>query len=146
MKNVAIAAFIILLMAQCSQRKLEVSPTVAKLIGTWQLIEPDSTYTTTLVFVLDTANPPRDVIHFLANGKSAINTYNAFLSAAVDGFMVVTDVGSTKIGGSPDATKAEQTYLTNLRAVVRYDMPADNRLQLYHGGDKPGKLVYRRID
>ena len=145
MKNVVIAAVVVLLLAQCSQGKLEVPPSIQKLVGTWQLTEPDSTYAVTLVFALDTANPPRDITHFLANGKSSINTYNAFLSAGVDGFMVVTDVVSTQIGGSPDATQREQTYLNSLRNVVQFKMPTDNLLRLLHGGTKPGTLVYKRI-
>jgi len=144
MRNALIAVFAILLMTQCSREKREVAPNVAKLVGTWQLVEPDSAYAVTLLLALDTANPPNDIIHFKANGKSAINTYDAFLSAAVDGYMIVTSVGSTKIGGPPEATNVEQTYFNGLRAVVRYELPTDNRLRLYYGGDKPGVLVYKK--
>lgn len=145
MKNWAMAAFVMLLTTQCSREKREVAPGVAKLAGTWQLAGPDSSYAITLLLALDTTNPPNDVIHFKANGQSAINTYNAFLSAAVDGLMVVTSVGSTKMVGTPEATRIEQTYFSNLRAVVRYELPTDNRLRLLYGGDKPGVLVYGRI-
>lgn len=145
MKNWAIAAFVMLLTTQCSREKREVAPGVAKLVGTWQLAGPDSSYAVTLLLALDTANPPNDIIHFKANGQSAINTYTAFLSAAVDGLMVITSVGSTKVAGPPEATKIEQTYFTNLRAVVRYELPTDNQLRLLYGGDKPGVLVYEKI-
>lgn len=146
MKSLLIAVCIILLMAQCGRAEREVAPGVAKLVGTWQLIGPDSAYAVTLVLALDTANPPNDVIHLKANGQSAINGYTAFLSAAADGLMVVTSLISTKIGGSPGATTVEQAYFTNLRAVVRYELPADNRLRLYYGGDKPGVLIYKKIN
>ena len=146
MKHTLIAAFMVLLMAQCSQEKREVAPNIAKLVGTWKLVEPDSAYAVTLALALDTANPPNDIVHFKANGKSAINTYNGFLSAAVDGLMVVTSVGSTKMGGSPDALTAEQAYLTNLRNVVRYELPTDSRLRLYYGGQKSGVLTYSRTN
>ncbi|GAB3642179.1 META domain-containing protein [Spirosoma arcticum] len=145
MKTTLLAAFVILLMTQCSREEREVAPSVAKLVGTWQLVEPDSAYAVTLLLALDTANPPNDIIHFKANGKSAINTYNASLSAAVDGLMVVTSVGSTKIGGSPEATTVEQAYFASLRDVVRYELPTDNRLRLYYGGNKSGVLVYKKI-
>lgn len=147
MKNWVIATFVMLLMmTQCSREKRGVAPGVAKLAGTWQLAGPDSSYAVTLLLALDTTNPPNDVIHFKANGQSAINTYNAFLSAAVDGLMVVTSVaGSTKMAGTPEATRIEQLYFTNLLAVVRYELPTDNRLRLLYGGDKPGVLVYERI-
>lgn len=145
MRTILLASFVILLMAQCSREEREVAPNVAKLVGTWQLVAPDSAYAVTLLLALDTVNPPNDIIHFKASGKSAINTYTAFLSAAVDGLMVVTSVGSTKIGGSPEATAVEQAYFSSLRDVVRYELTTDNRLRLYHGGDRPGVLVYRKI-
>ena len=145
MKNVVIAVLAILLIVQCSSDKREVAPGVAKLVGTWQLIEPHSPYENTLLLALDTANPPNDVIHFKVNGKSAINTYHGFLSAAVDGMMVFTGIGSTRMGGSPEALHVEQTYLNSLKAVVRYELPTDNRLRLYHGGEIPGVLVYNKI-
>lgn len=132
-------------LAQCREDKREIAPGVAKLVGTWQLVEPDSSYATTLVLALDTANPPNDVIHFMATGKSAVNTYNGFLSAAADGLLVFTNVGSTKIGGPPEVTKFEQTYFNNLRTTVRYELPTDNRLRLIHGGDKAGVLVYKKV-
>ena len=148
MRNAVVAAFVIGLMAQCSQEKREVAPSVAKLVGTWQLIEiePDSSYAVTLRLALDTANPPNDIIHFEASGQSAINTYTAFLSAAVDGYMVVTSVGSTKMAGPPKAMTAEQAYFANLRAVVRYELPTDNQLRLYYGGDKAGVLAYKKTN
>lgn len=145
MKHIAIAVFAILLMTQCSREEREIAPAVAKLVGTWQLAGPDSSYAVTLLLALDTANPPNDIIHFKASGQSGINSYNAFLSAAVDGLMVFTSVNATKMADPPPTTQVEQTYLTNLRAVVRYDLPSDNQLRLYYGGDKPGVLVYRRV-
>ena len=145
MKHIAIAAFAILLMTQCSPDKREVPPTIGKLVGTWQLTGPDSSYAVTLRLALNPANPPKDITHFEASGQSAINSYNAFLSAAVDGLMVVTSVNATERGGPLVAMQVEQTYFTNLRAVVRYDVPTDNRLRLYFGGDKPGVLTFRRM-
>lgn len=145
MKTALLAALTILLLVQCNREERGVAPGVAQLVGTWQLVTPDSAYAVTLLLALDTANPPNDIVHFKANGKSAINTYNAFLSAAVDGLMVVTNVASTKIGGSSEATTVEEAYFTSLRTVVRYELSADNRLRLYYGGDKPGVLVYRKV-
>ncbi|MBC3783631.1 META domain-containing protein [Spirosoma utsteinense] len=145
MKQAILAAFVILSLAQCNQEKREVAPSVAKLAGTWQLLGPDSTYATTLVFALDTANPPNDIIHFSAAGKAAVNTYNGFLSAAVDGLMIFTSVGSTKIAGPPAAMQFEQLYLASLREVVRFELPTDSQLRLLHGGEKPGILVYKRV-
>lgn len=144
MRYVAVTMLVVLMLTQCRPDKREVAPSVAKLVGTWRLAGPDSTYAVTLVLALDTANPPNDIIHFEASGQSAVNTYTGFLSAAVDGLMVVTGIGSTKLAGPPEATRTEQAYFTNLRAVVRYDLPADNQLRLYYGGDKPGVLVYKK--
>lgn len=145
MKHIAIAAFAILLLTRCSPDRREVPPSVAKLVGAWQLTGPDSSYAVTLRLALNPANPPKDITHFEASGQSAVNSYNAFLSAAVDGLMVVTSVNATERGGPLPAMQAEQTYFTNLRAVVRYDMPSDNQLRLYFGGVKPGVLAFRRV-
>ncbi|WP_080237597.1 META domain-containing protein [Spirosoma rigui] len=145
MRNIIVAAFVILLLTQCGEDKREVAPGVARLVGTWRLAAPDSSYATTLIFALDTANPPKDIIHFSASGKAAVNTYDAFLSAAVDGLMVFTSVGSTKLAGSPQALQFEQTYFTSLSDVVRFELPTDNRLRLYHGGEKGGLLEYIRV-
>ena len=144
MKHITIAAFAILLMTQCRPDNREVSASVTKLVGTWQLTGRDSSYAVTLRLALNPANPPKDITHFEASGQSAVNSYNAFLSAAVDGLMVVTSVNATERGAAPAAMQVEQTYFTSLRAVVRYNMPSDNQLRLYYGGDKPGVLVYRR--
>lgn len=145
MKTALLAALVMLLLVQCNREQDAVAPGIAKLVGTWQLVKPDSAYAITLRLALDTANPPNDVIHFEANGKSAVNTYTAFLSAASDGLLVVTNVTSTKIGGSSEATTVEQAYFTSLRTVVRYELSGDNQLKLYHGGDKSGVLVYNKI-
>lgn len=135
-----------MVLQSCEREDPALSPKIAQLVGTWRLLEPASMYDVTLVFALDSANPPNDVTPFKANGKSAVNTYNAFLSAALDGLMIVTNLGSTKIGGSPEATRFEQTYFENLQAVVRYELTNTNRLRLFYGGAKSGVLVYERVN
>ena len=130
----------------CRKEAVMVSPKIAELVGTWQLVEPVSVDVVTLTFALDMANPPRDVTPFRASGKSAINTYNTFLSAAVDGLMIIVNLSSTELGGLPATVQLEQTYYRNLRAVVRYEITANDQLRLFHGGSTPGVLVYKRIN
>ena len=109
-------------------------------------VEPDSTYSVTLIFALDTANPPHDVTPFLASGKSSVNTYTVRLFATIDGTLSADNLGSTKIAGDPSATKFEQRYFTNLKAVVRYELASPSKLRLYHGGEEPHVMVYEKVN
>lgn len=142
-----VALVSLLIIFQCCKGEDPVlSPKVAQLVGTWQLVEPDSSYNVTLEFALDSANPPNDVTPFKAKGKSSVNAYDGFFSAAVDGLMILVRLGNTEIAGSLEATQFEKAYFESLRNVVRYEVTDKNRLRLFHGGTKPGILVYKRIE
>ncbi len=146
MKRTTIAVFISLLLSltRCGSKEVVLAPQITSLIGTWRLVEPDSSFAVTLVFAYDTANPPHDVTPFLSSGKSPINDYTLRLFATIDGMMSADDLSSTKRGGTTEAMNVEQTYYKNLRAVARYEL-ASNRLRLYHGGDLPRVLVYEKV-
>lgn len=148
MKQSTLVALVslLILFQSCKGEDPVLSPKIAQLIGTWQLVEPDSTYNVTLEFALDSANPPNDVTPFKAKGKSSVNAYDAFLSAAVDGLMFLVRLGSADMAGTPQATQFEKTYFESLRTVVRFEVTDKNRLRLFHGGTKPGILVYKRIN
>ena len=144
LKLISIALPLFLVMAQCRSSETELAPKIAGLIGTWKLVEPDSAYATTLVFALDIAHPPRDITSFKAKGKSAVNAYSLNLFAAVDGMMMADQLSSTDMAGTAAATQFEQRYFKNIKSVARYELPSDNRLLLYHGGDQPRVLVYEK--
>lgn len=137
---------IVLLASQCSQKEAVVAPKIASLIGTWKLIDPDSPYDVTLTFAYDSANPPHDITPFLANGKASINTYTLRLFATLDGMLVADNLASTYVSGSPEAMTFEQAYLTNLKAVVRYDVTSDDYLRVYHAGAQPHVMIYKRMN
>ena len=139
-----ISLFLLLVTSQCSQRETVLAPQITNLIGTWRLIEPDSSYAVTLQFTYDTANPPHDVTPFLASGKSSVNEYTLRLFATLDGMLSADDLSSTKKAGTTAAMTFEQTYFTNLQAAARYKLTAANRLELYHGGAQPHVLVYEK--
>lgn len=139
------ACLLLLFTTQCSKKDLSVPPTIAALIGTWQLIEPDSTYGVTLQFAYDPRNPPQDITPFNAGGKSAVNAYTVRLFATIDGTLTADKLGSTEIAGSPKAMQFEQTYYANLKAVARYELSTQTQLRLYHGGQQPGVLVYEKM-
>lgn len=130
----------------CKSKDIVLSPKIASLVGTWRLVEPDSSYPVTLVFALDTDNPPLDITPFLANGKSSVNDYSVRLFATIDGMMSADGLGSTKKAGSLEATAFEQRYFTNLRAVVRFDLVTPDRLRLQHGGESPHFMIYERTN
>ena len=130
----------------CRSKDVVLAPQIASLVGTWRLVEPDSSYTVTLTFALDTANPPLDITPFLANGKSSVNDYNVRLFATIDGMMSSENLGSTKKAGTLKATEFEQRYFTNLRAVVRFDMITPDKLRLRHGGESPHFMIYERVN
>ena len=145
MKNVTILSLLLLLVtSRCGQKETVLAPQITNFIGTWRLIEPDSSYVVTLQFAYDTANPPHDVTPFLASGKASVNDYTLRLFATLDGMLSADDLISTKKAGTTAAMTFEQTYLMNLQAVVRYKLTADNRLELYHGGAQPHVLVYEK--
>jgi hypothetical protein len=139
-----ITSFIVL--NGCKSKDVILSPQIANLVGSWRLVEPDSSYTVTLSFALDTANPPLDITPFLATGKSSVNDYNLRLFATIDGMMSADNLGSAEKAGTPEATKFEQRYFTNLKAVVRFDMITPDKLRLQHGGESPHVMIYKRIN
>lgn len=130
----------------CRSKDIVLAPQIANLVGTWKLVEPDSSYAVTLVFALDTANPPLDITPFLASGKSSVNDYNVRLFATIDGVMSAENLGSTEKAGTPEATKFEERYFKNLKAVVRFEMLTPDRLRLQHGGESPYAMIYRRLN
>jgi heat shock protein HslJ len=130
----------------CKSKDVILAPQIANLVGTWRLVEPDSSYQVTLTFALDTANPPLDITPFLANGKSSVNDYSVRLFATIDGVMSAENLGSTERAGTPEATTFEQRYFTNLKAVVRFDMITPDRLRLQHGGESPHVMIYKRVN
>ncbi|MVM29874.1 META domain-containing protein [Spirosoma sp. HMF4905] len=144
--GIACLVLITLMTSQCRKAEPELAPKIAELIGTWQLIESDSAYTVTLTFALDTDNPPHDITSFKASGKSSVNAYNVNLFAAIDGMMLADQFGSTKIAGSPDAMQFEQQYFKNLKAAARFELPTTTQLRVYHGGDLPRVLVYKKLN
>ncbi|MCK8491969.1 MULTISPECIES: META domain-containing protein [Spirosoma] len=146
MKRRQLMAFVILLMlAGCGKREHVVPPSLAKLVGTWQLIEPDSSYAVTLTFTYDNNNPPIDITPFIINGQSSVNTYTARMFATVDGTMQINEVVRTEKAGSAAAMQFEESYLANLKTVVRFESPTENRIHLFHGGAKSGVLVYKKL-
>ena len=130
----------------CRSKDVILAPQIANLVGTWRLTGPDSSYAVTLVFALDTANPPLDITPFLASGKSSVNDYSVRLFATIDGMMSAENLVSTKKAGTLEATQFEQRYLTNLKAVVRFDMITPDKLRLQHGGESPHVMYYERIN
>lgn len=148
MTNILIAMLCVLMLTTGCRRDNDpvVPPKVAQLTGTWKLVSQPSAYAVTLTFELDTANPPRDITPFRASGESSVNTYNARMSAAVDGTILFYQLGSTKKAGAPAAMQFEQTYLTSLQAVVRYEFTSPTQLVLRYGGETPGTLLYDKIN
>lgn len=144
--GVVIASLLLLLLTQCGPKESVVAPNVAALVGTWQLIEPDSSYSVTLQFAYDTRNPPQDITPFNGSGKASVNTYTLRLFATLDGTMSADNLANTDMAGSPQAMQFEKTYFGSLSAVARYELPTQNRLRIYHGGQQPGVLVYKRIN
>ncbi|GAB4015685.1 META domain-containing protein [Spirosoma koreense] len=141
-----IGSLLLVFLTQCGKKEDTVlAPNIAPLVGTWQLTEPDSAYTVTLVLALDTDNPPHDVTPFIASGVSSINEYGARMFAVLDGTMTFDQLSSTKKAGPTQAMTYEQTYFNNLRAVVRYELPTATQLRLHYGGEKPGTLIYKKI-
>ncbi|AQG81496.1 META domain-containing protein [Spirosoma montaniterrae] len=145
MKQLIGCLLTLLTVGACQQSDYQMAPNVARLVGTWQLRDSTTVYAPTLQFELDTENPPLDITPFKASGKASVNTYNGRLSASLDGMMVVTGLGQTKIGGSPEAMRFEQTYFANLKSVARFKTTEDDRLYLYFGNPQPGTLIYERI-
>src|SRR5919202_2952424 len=105
MRFIAIAALVVLsaVIQGCGHDEPVVAQQVKPLIGMWRLVQPDSTYGTTLQLVVDPNNPPVDITPFNATGKLAVNTYKARLFAAADGKSNVDMVSSTEVGGTAQA-------------------------------------------
>ncbi|MBD2752183.1 META domain-containing protein [Spirosoma validum] len=144
--SVSIALLFLGLTTRCGKKESVVAPNIAALVGTWQLIEPDSTNGVTLQFAYDSRNPPQDITPFNVSGRAAVNGYTLRLFATLDGTMSADNLGYTDMAGSPQAMQFEQTYFASLNAVARFDLPTSGRLRLYHGGSQPGVLTYKKVN
>lgn len=135
----------LLLLCQCKQSTVEPPPTIAALVGTWTLMQPDSAASTTLVFSLDTANPPHDIVSFYVQGQGLQNAYKGRMYATVDGTMQVqelTQTASTDL--VPAAQQIDRLYLTKLGSTARFNQLSDGTLQLYFGSPSSGRLSYEK--
>lgn len=133
------------LLCQCKQGTVEPPPTVAALVGTWTLMQPDSAASTTLSFALDTANPPHDIVSFHVQGKGLQNTYKGRMYATVDGTMQIqelTETASADLGQT--ARQIDRLYLTKLGSTARFNQLPDGTLQLFFGSPSSGTLAYKK--
>lgn len=144
--SIGVALLFLGLTTRCGKKESVVAPNIAALVGTWQLIEPDSTYGATLQFAYDSRNPPQDITPFNASGKAAVNSYTLRLFATLDGTMSSDNLANTDVAGSSQAGQFERQYFAGLNSVARFDLPAPNRLRLYHGGNQPGVLIYKKTN
>ncbi|WP_420149810.1 META domain-containing protein [Spirosoma sp.] len=118
---------------------------VKQVLGNWRLVQPVSTYETTLAVEVDQySGGTASGVHSLKfTGRAAVNTYftSARLINWATGTVDVSSVGSTKVAGSAEAMQFEQTYYANLKAVNRYELTDEKRLKLFYEG---GVLVYEK--
>ncbi|HEY0111090.1 MAG TPA: META domain-containing protein [Fibrella sp.] len=143
----------LLFTAGCSQKKDDIVPaSEASLIaGDWVLIEPASAYTVTLR-ISDTGSSFIEHYGVQLTGRSSVNMY--FASAAFSkrpsiesgptGRGSVSNLGATKMAGSPEAMRFETDYFNHLAAVNKAELIGSDRLRLSYGGSVPGALVYKR--
>ena len=79
-------------------------------LASWSAGSPDpSKYTITAAFS-----------ESQISGTSAVNSYGGSYSAKADGSFAVDELVSTEIAGSPDAMRAESTYMSLLQAARKY--------------------------
>ncbi|GAB3572828.1 hypothetical protein GCM10027578_33030 [Spirosoma luteolum] len=131
---------------QCRQAAVTPDPIITRLVGTWQLTSAgnDSTAGSTLIFSLDTANPPHDITSFDVRGKGPVRTFTGRMYATVDGTMQINELRTmTETGPAPLLT-TDARYQLNLGSVARFSQPADNQLQLHFGSPTAGTLLYKR--
>lgn len=135
----------LLLLCQCKQGTVEPPPTIAALVGTWTLIQPDSAASTTLVFSLDTANPPHDIVSFYVQGKGLQNTYKGRMYATIDGTMQIQELTETILADlGSTAHQIDRSYLTKLGSTARFNQLPDGTLQLFFGSPSSGILAYKK--
>ncbi|GAB3766222.1 META domain-containing protein [Spirosoma pomorum] len=144
MKNVLIFFFTLLLLTQCRSGGTEIDPTMARLMGDWQLNNSTPFNPITLTIALDTANPPHDITPFLASGKGLLNKYTARFYASIDGKISADTFSNTEISGSSETIQAEQAYFDQLARIVRYQLVSENELVLYYGGSQSGSLTFKK--
>lgn len=138
----------LMMLCGCRTESVQLAPDVARLVGTWQLRDPmsfSSYPAVRLQLDLDTKNPPRDITPFIISGTVLGSAYNGRLSAALDGTMVVTELSDAPVSSSAGPSFT-QTYLTNLKSVVRYGYTSTNRLHVSFGSPGPGTLEFEKIN
>lgn len=132
----------------CKREKAIDPVNLNDLNGTWRLVQPTSSYNSTLVLEMTISHPilPVTSTGFRASGKAAVNAYSTLLGISLGGSYKISvgEITTTFVGGSTEAVQFERTYLASLQAVNRFELTNQNRLRLYYTSPQLGLLVYEK--
>ncbi len=124
-----------LLMIACTEKNIEVADanlsalSTSGLLGQWKfkgyLDGKTPAYDVTLEFKDEEGKNT-------LNGRSSVNFYFAtFETNDLTKTMTVSEIGSTKIAGTPEANQFEMVYYERLKNITRYEFKTNNTLLLY---------------
>lgn len=138
--TLALAAFLIPVLAACSSSSEPAPPASAEVIGaqptggaplagtSWVLTSGPFTAGDPSTITLDFAETD-------LSGNSGVNTYGGGYTSSEDGSLQVSALRSTAMAGPPEAMTLEQEYLTALQQVFGYTV-ADGTLTLFGAADQ----------
>lgn len=130
---------------QCEQKDCcgpTPSPTL-NWTGKWVLVNPKTAYSFTLIIepkIGEGAPVPNE---FRLSGVSSVNQYGAEANGRPDGSVIISAVGGTKRGGSPEAMTAETNYYNSLQKVTKAELVGGN-LHLRSSDTNWSLLVYNK--
>ncbi|MBN8823982.1 MULTISPECIES: META domain-containing protein [unclassified Spirosoma] len=152
MKTGIIAILAMMLCFGCEQAQDSPSTITdpQQLLGDWRLINPASSFKTTLSVGIDqpSGGTVSGIYSLKFTGDAAVNTYitTALLVNSATGSIDVSAITTTKVAGSPDAMLFEQSYYTKLKAATRYELTSPNTLRLYSGSSTSDRLIFEKLN
>ncbi len=124
------------LIAECTVACISDSWALEKMIGSADTVEllPSGSKPVVLTLTPDEHTEPRTGLYafpYLLTGTAPVNTFNATYNASINGFLEVSRIATTYIGGPTELIDFEARYLQALRSANRFEAFEDDRLIIY---------------
>ncbi|WP_247235230.1 META domain-containing protein [Telluribacter sp. SYSU D00476] len=118
----------------------------ADLTGTWKFKHFDDKAESPYEVTLEFKGQADENGKLMLSGRSSVNHYFAAYQADASKHKLnVADLGSTRMGGSPEAMQFEQRYFELLKNAASYQLKnAGQTLVITTGGDSPQSLYFER--
>lgn len=124
------------LITECTLVCIADSWTLERMIGSADTVEllPSGSKPAVLTLTTDEHTEQRTGLYafpYLLSGTAPVNTFNGTFNSSINGFLEVSRIATTYIGGPMEWIDFETRYLQALRHANRFEAFEDDRLIIY---------------